>query len=304
MIGIAALDGLRDHLGERRHAHRWRGQAGKRRLQGFLQQFRDRAEQFSQALPGGRRQVIHAYAAHAQHDQRRRLGTILLKRSLRQGKAGAGTQGAHGRTGVPAFATRFDRLHLQQGIAFGLGRIGIEILAWHIIAFQRGRVFPARRQPRRHAGADGFLGFVVVAEHCRHRRAQGACPAERLDGVGLFHGPRAMKSDAAALRAAGVFRHRAQGAAVGEQYQAMAAIVFCETPGQAFFAQQPRDERQVRLAVLAAIAARLRLGHERPRVAAPAPVGLRRVGLEHAVNDLDHALVLPDAAVAYLAQQP
>jgi hypothetical protein len=75
-------------------------------------------------------------------------------------------------------------------------------------------------------------------------------------------------------------------------------------PCQAFLGQQALDEGQVGFAVLAAVAARRRRVHEGHDLLAPAPACGRSVVAEHGFDDVDHARVLPHAAVAHMRQAP
>ncbi len=113
-----------------------------------------------------------------------------------------------------------------------------------------------------------------------------------------------MKADAAAGRAAAVLRRRAGLAAVREQHQPGSIRILLEAPAQALLGKEARDEIEIGLAVLAAVAARQRAMHEKPGFLAPAPARQRQVGREDGIDDVDHALVLPYAAVAHLAQAP
>ena len=106
------------------------------------------------------------------------------------------------------------------------------------------------------------------------------------------------------IRAAGVLRRGTLLDAVGEQHHRVAVIGFLEAPLQPFFGQQAGDEVEIGFAILAAIAARAGGLHERHRLVAPAPYRQQRVLLEHGLNDFDDGLVLPDKAVARLAQAP
>ncbi|MNK59072.1 hypothetical protein D3C87_781710 [compost metagenome] len=292
-VGVTA--GLR--LGDRG------GKVGKAVAQpghGFVQQFRQRSEQFCQRLRGGRRQVVDADAGHPEHDIFGR-GTIgLRQRPLRQGKARAGAQGTHGRARLPQLGARFARLHLQCRIVLRLHAIRIPVLARRIVAFQHGSMLAADGHIRRHAGGDRLFGLVIVAQHATQPHMQAAPSAQRLHAVTRFAGPGAMKAQAAALRAAGVLGRGAHMAAVGKDDHGLTV----KPPGQPFFRQQPAHEIVVRFPVLAAIAALARLLHERCHLVAPAPQRVWRIRLQYLVDDGRHAPVLPDAAVARLRQQP
>jgi hypothetical protein len=291
-VGVAGLARLRD---------------GQRIVVGqvqrdLFQQFRYRPEQLGQRLLRRRRQVVDAHAAHTQHHIGRHGVRGRLQRSLRQVETGAGRQGAHRGAPAPQLGGGLPALHLHVGVALRLGAVGVGVLTRHVVAFQRRQL--AGTELRRRAGGHGLLGLVVVAEQGRQRCGHAAARLQRLDRVRRFAGAHAVKADAAAVCAAGVLRRGAGLAAVGEQHHADAVVQLLEAPGQPLFGQQAPHELQVRFAVLAAVAARHRIGHEGFALFAPAPLRQRRVAFEHGVDDLDHRLVLPYAAVAHLAQPP
>ena len=290
IIRITALARLRDHqckLLRPLAAH------------DLLQQLRYRSKQLGQGLLRRRRQIVYAHAGHAQHGKRGRFAQ-LLKRCIEDRQAGAGAQRG---PPAPQVAARFLALHLQLGIALRLGRVGVSVLARHIVRFKLGNL-AAVLQARWHARADRLLGLVVVAEHRGERCADLALRAQGLHRILLFAGTHIVKADAAVSLAARVFRNRAQLRGVGKQHRAGAVVALFKAPRQAFFGQQAPHEVEVGLAVLAAVAALGGARHERARLVAPAPLGHRAVCREYVFDDLDHGLVLPHAAVTHLAQAP
>ncbi len=101
-------------------------------------------------------------------------------------------------------------------------------------------------------------------------------------------------------------------AAVHKEHHAVAAgrgFVFLHAPGNALFGQQALHEGEVGLAVLHAVAAPAfvaraqALGDVGGHVFVPVPGGNAGVVGEHVFDDLDHALVLPDAALQAVAEQ-
>ncbi|EZP39028.1 hypothetical protein BW37_02506 [Janthinobacterium lividum] len=192
------------------------------------------------------------------------------------------------------------RLHLQLRIALRLGGAGVPVLARRIVAFQHRRMLAAKGHVGRHAGGHGLFRLVVIAEHAAQAHLQAAPRAQGLHAVARLANARAMKAQAAALRAAGVLGRGARLTAVGKDDHGLTV----KPPGQPLFRQQAAHEIVVRFAVLAAIAAFARFLHERCHLVAPAPQRVRRIRLQDLVDDGRHAAVLPDAAVTRLGQQP
>ena len=155
------------------------------------------------------------------------------------------------------------------------------------------------------AGAGRGHGLVVPAEPVHARRAERALAAQGLEGVVFLHRRGAMKAQTGhAGRRAGIL---GQLAAVAKDHHGVTGrglVVLDDGVAQAFLGQQPLDEGAVRFAVLHGVAAR---AHRRDRLAGirgDFPGRVCGVVGEHRLDDVQHALVLEQAAVAPLPQQP
>ena len=95
--------------------------------------------------------------------------------------------------------------------------------------------------------------------------------------------------------------------ATGRRRRAFAVLL--DAPADAFLGQQPGDEGEAGLAVLDGVAARRpgakkgALRQVRRHVVGPAPLGLRGVAGEHALDDLHQRALLPDLAAPAVGEQ-
>ncbi|MNS80622.1 hypothetical protein D3C72_1143110 [compost metagenome] len=148
----------------------------------------------------------------------------------------------------------------------------------------------------------GVLAAVVPRQD-RYPLDRAALPAHQgLHAVARFCGVRALEAHAPAC-GLGVF---GQAAAIGEDQHGMArgrAAVFHGGPAQARFRKQARQEGVVRFAVLRGVGARGQVGQVALDVVGDF-VGVALVAVQHVAHDVQHRLVLVDAAVAPLSGQP
>ena len=229
---------------------------------------------------------------------------------------GARAQGAHGAASQPALVAGFERLLQAGGRELGLGLAAPDEVATGVVAaepaLQAGGLLAAPAVRGGHFGRDGGVGFVVPALHHGGGGAELAQGGQGLDAVLRFLAAAAMKADAAPAQAGGAGGIFGLAAAVHKEHHAVAAgrgLVFFHAPANALFGQQALQEGEVTLAVLHAVAAPAFVARAQAlsdvgrHVFVPVPGGNAGVVGEHVFDDLDHALVLPDAALQAMTEQ-
>ncbi len=168
-----------------------------------------------------------------------------IHRQANEVKGGAGTQAAHGTAGQPAALPGFARFHGQAAVALGFAGVGPSVEAGIVVAFEERSILPPHRLGTGDGEGDALLGFVIVANRGETVAGQPLVLPESEDGVLVFLRVGSVVTDA--LPAIGGFRNDVlrNTLAVGKEPQAMAGRgfdIFFDTPTEAFFGQEPRDE--------------------------------------------------------------
>ena len=220
-------------------------------------------------------------------------------------ETGAGPQAAYGAAGEPGALAGFSGFHGEAAVAFGFAGVGPGVEAGVVVAFEDGGVFATDALAAGHVEADGFFGFVVVADGAEHVAGQTTLFAEGDDGVlGFLRVGAVVAQATSAVGGLGedVFR---ETPAVGKEAQTMAGrglVVFFDTPAEPFFGEQAADEGVVGFTILHAVAARPGVGEKAADFVAPLPGGDVGVVSKNRFGNLNDGFVLKDAVVTAAAE--